>query len=96
MHTNLEMHGVRAGVCLNRCNMPEKIVCTFVYITTCTLIYISVYGCRHRACAVFITHFFTLAAIQCHSIALELQLIVLPIILKHFILSFIVEFKSKV
>ena len=62
--------------------MPEKIVCTFVYITTCTLIYISVYGCRHRACAVFITHFFTLAnAIQCHSIALELQLIVLPIIL---------------
>ena len=54
-------------------------VYNYMYIN----LYISVWLSTHRACAVFITHFFTLAytVIQCHSIALELQLIVLPIIL---------------
>ena len=76
--------------------MPEKIVCTFVYITTCTLIYISVYGCRHRACAVFITHFFTLAytTVSFNSSGAATDSVTNNT--KHFILSFIVEFKSKV
>ena len=56
--------------------MPEKIVCTFVYITTCTLIsdiYLSQIELVH--------HSFHYVSIKCHSITLELQLIVLPIIL---------------
>ena len=64
--------------------MPEKIVCTFVYITTCTSIsdiYISQCMVVDTYSLCSIQHSFLYVSIQCHSIALELQLIVLPIIL---------------
>ena len=81
--------------------MPEKIVCIFVYITT------SISDIYMSQCMVVDTwnmcsihhSFLYISSIQCHSIALKLQLIVLPISVtnntKHFILSFIVQFKSK-
>ena len=63
--------------------MPEKIVCTFVYITTSISdIYMSQCMAVDTWSLFSIYHSFLYVSIQCHSIALELQLIVLPIILR--------------
>ena len=75
--------------------MLEKIVCTFVYITTCTLIYISVYGCRH----IELMQYSSLISLRKHTVSFNSSGAATDSVTnntKHFILSFIVEFKSKV